>query len=53
MWSIVKKDKTGFSVLGFVWFFVALIIIGNLCFEDGQALYVGSNTVTLFGKYLW
>ena len=52
MWSMVKKDKTGFSVLGFVWFFVALIIIGNLCFEDGQALYVGSNTVTLFGKYL-
>lgn len=52
MLSFIKNDKKGFSVLGAVWFFVLLILIGNLGFEDGQSLYVGSNTVTLFGKYL-
>ena len=48
----LSKDKRGFSVLGFVWFFVLLILIGNVFFSDGSLFYVGSNTVTLFGKYL-
>ncbi|MCI6906606.1 MAG: urea ABC transporter permease subunit UrtC [Succinatimonas sp.] len=52
MVSLVKNDKKGFSVLGFVWFFVLLILLGNSLFSEGDTLYVGSNTVTLFGKYL-
>ena len=52
MVSLVKNDKKGFSVLGFVWFFVLLILLGNSLFSVGDTLYVGSNTVTLFGKYL-
>lgn len=52
MLDFIKKDKKGFSVLGFVWFFVLIIILGNLLFPSDSALFVGSNTVTLFGKYL-
>ncbi|MGN0894543.1 MAG: urea ABC transporter permease subunit UrtC [Succinivibrio sp.] len=52
MYSFIKNDKKGFSVLGCVWFFVLLILCGNVFFDDGQILFVGSNTVTLFGKYL-
>ena len=50
--SLLKKDRGGFSVLGTVWIFVLLMIAGNAFFKDGSALYVGSNTITLFGKYL-
>ena len=50
--SLLKKDRCGFSVLGTVWIFVLLMIAGNAFFKDGSALYVGSNTITLFGKYL-
>lgn len=50
--SLWNKDRGGFSVLSTVWIFVLLIVIGNVCFEDGNPFYVGSNTVTLFGKYL-
>ena len=52
MLDFIKKDKKGFSVLSFVWFFVLIIILGNLLFPSDSALFVGSNTVTLFGKYL-
>ncbi|MGN1281364.1 MAG: urea ABC transporter permease subunit UrtC [Succinivibrio sp.] len=52
MYSLVKNDKKGFSVLGAVWIFVLLILAGNVFFDEGQMLFVGSNTVTLFGKYL-
>ena len=52
MLSLIKNDKKGFSILGFVWIFVLLILMGNTFFEDGNSLYVGTNTVTLFGKYL-
>ena len=50
--ALFKKDRPGFSVLGAVWIFVFLILAGNVFFEDGSLFYVGSNTVTLFGKYL-
>ena len=50
--SLLKKDRGGFSVLGAVWIFVLLLIAGNAFFQDGSAFYVGSNTITLFGKYL-
>ena len=50
--SLLKKDRGGFSVLVTVWIFVLLMIAGNAFFKDGSALYVGSNTITLFGKYL-
>lgn len=50
--SLLKKDRGGFSVLGTVWIFVLLMIAGNAFFKDGSAFYVGSNTITLFGKYL-
>ena len=50
--SLLKKGRGGFSVLGTVWIFVLLMIAGNAFFKDGSALYVGSNTITLFGKYL-
>lgn len=50
--SLLKKDRGGFSVLGTVWIFVLLMIAGNAFFKDGSVLYVGSNTITLFGKYL-
>ena len=50
--SLLKKDRGGFSVLGTVWIFVLLMIAGNAFFKDGSALYVSSNTITLFGKYL-
>lgn len=50
--ALLKKDRPGFSVLGAVWIFVFLILAGNVFFEDGSLFYVGSNTVTLFGKYL-
>ncbi len=52
MFDLLKTDKKGCSVLGAVWFFVLLILLGNLLFDDGDTLFVGSNTVTLFGKYL-
>ncbi|MGN1392515.1 MAG: urea ABC transporter permease subunit UrtC [Succinivibrionaceae bacterium] len=52
MFDLLKRDKKGFSVLGAVWIFVALIIIGNLGFEEDSVFFVGSNTVTLVGKYL-
>src|SRR5574344_150226 len=50
--SVIKNDKKGFSVLGSIWIFVLLMIIGNLCFKDGSPFFVGSNSITLFGKYL-
>ena len=52
MFSLVKNDAKGFSVLGCVWIFTLLILLGNTFFTEGDALYVGTNTVTLFGKYL-
>lgn len=52
MFSLIKNDRNGASVIGAVWFFVLLLLIGNIFFKDGDALFVGSNTITLFGKYL-
>src|SRR5574344_1008295 len=52
MFSLIKNDRKGASVIGAVWFFVLLLLIGHIFFKDGDALFVGSNTITLFGKYL-
>lgn len=52
MKDFILNDKKGFSVLGFIWFFVLIFLIGNTCFEEGDTLFVGSNTITLTGKYL-
>ncbi len=52
MLELLKRDKKGCSVLGVIWFFVLLMILGNTFFEDGNLFYVGANSITLVGKYL-
>lgn len=52
MLNIIKNDRRGFSVLGFLWCLVFVIIAGNVFCVDGDFFYMGSNTITLFGKYL-
>ena len=52
MWQGVLQDKRGLVLFAVLWLGVALVVLSNWLLPAGSALYVGSNTVTLLGKYL-
>ena len=52
MWQGVLQDKRGQVLFAVLWLGVALVVLSNWLLPAGSALYVGSNTVTLLGKYL-
>lgn len=46
------QDKKGISVLSIIWLLVILAIMSNLLLPAENIFAVGSNTITLLGKYL-
>src|SRR5574344_2315234 len=46
------QDKRGMSLLALIWLGVLLASSANLLLPESSVLYVGSNTITLLGKYL-
>jgi SulP family sulfate permease len=52
LFNSVFKDKAGLSLLSAILVGSVLVVLSNLLLPHDSALYVGSNTVTLLGKYL-
>lgn len=52
LFNSVLKDKAGLSLLSAILIGSVLVVLSNLLLPHDSALYVGSNTVTLLGKYL-
>ena len=48
----VWNDKIGLGLLGCILGVAVLIVLSNLLLPSDHLLYVGTNTVTLLGKYL-
>ena len=46
------QDKRGMLLLALIWLGVLLASAANLLLPESSVLYVGSNTITLLGKYL-
>lgn len=46
------QDKKGLSVLAMVWLVVAIAAISHVTMPSDSVFFVGSNTITLLGKYL-
>jgi len=52
LFNSVFKDKAGLGLLSAILVGAVLVVLSNLLLPQDSALYVGSNTVTLLGKYL-
>ena len=52
LFNSVLKDKAGLSLLSAILVGSVLVVLSNLLLPQDSMLYVGSNTVTLLGKYL-
>ena len=48
----IWRDKLGLGLLALILLATVYVVLANQLFDPSHPLYVGTNTVTLLGKYL-